>query len=96
MRKRYLISYDIRESSRLLRVHKKLLGYGDPVQYSVFLCELSDREKLILISKISEMMNLAEDSLMIVDLGPSNTKTDKRIQTIGKNMKFRERGAIVI
>lgn len=36
MAKEYIISYDIRHPKRLQRVHKTLLGYGIPLQYSVF------------------------------------------------------------
>lgn len=39
----YLVGYDIRESSRLQRLHKRLKDWGAPVQYSVFECLLTGR-----------------------------------------------------
>ena len=37
----YVVSYDIREKKRLCRVHKAMLGFGEPVHYSVFRCDLT-------------------------------------------------------
>jgi len=34
--KRYLVSYDIADSRRLVRVHKTCKDYGISLQYSVF------------------------------------------------------------
>ncbi|MUK39235.1 hypothetical protein GNP82_16925 [Aliivibrio fischeri] len=38
-----MISYDIRHPKRLQRVHKVSLGYGIPLQYSVFYLKNSCR-----------------------------------------------------
>jgi CRISPR-associated protein Cas2 len=44
----YLICYDIRDPKRWRKAYKLLKGYGGTVQYSIFRCQLSqrDREKL--------------------------------------------------
>lgn len=44
----YLVVYDISNNKRRNRVHKLLLDYGTPVQYSVFECLITtdEREKL--------------------------------------------------
>jgi len=41
MRRVYLVCYDVSDAKRLRRTHKKMCGFGDPVQYSIFRCELS-------------------------------------------------------
>ena len=41
MRNRYFVAYDVMDPARLARTYKKMLGYGDRVQYSVFICSLS-------------------------------------------------------
>lgn len=38
-----VVAYDIRDDRRRNRLHKKLKGFGIPVQYSVFECILSNR-----------------------------------------------------
>src|SRR5690606_35574631 len=45
MRTAYVVTYDICEPKRLRRVYRIMLGYGDHLQYSVFRCELTDRER---------------------------------------------------
>ncbi|MCA9729938.1 MAG: CRISPR-associated endonuclease Cas2, partial [Candidatus Eisenbacteria bacterium] len=41
MRSLILVSYDVCHPKRLRMVHKKMCGFGEWVQYSVFLCRLS-------------------------------------------------------
>ena len=96
MRKRYIVSYDIRDPKRLNRTYKKMRGYGDHLQYSVFLCELSDKEKILMVSDISDIINLSEDSVIIFDLGSIESPAGKKINTIGKTTEIRERSAIII
>lgn len=96
MRKRYIVSYDIREPKRLQKVHKKMRGFGNQLQYSVFLCDLSEKEKVIMISDLTELINTVEDSLVIVDLGNSEVKQDHKVESIGKPLKIIERIAVVI
>lgn len=38
------MAYDVREARRLRRVHKVCKTYGDPLQYSLFVCDLSRQE----------------------------------------------------
>ena len=48
MRNVFLICYDVADAKRLRRTYKKMKGFGTPVQYSIFRCELSpvERQKL--------------------------------------------------
>lgn len=68
-RRRYLVAYDIRDDRRLRAVAVCMEGYGTRVQYSVFVCDLNDREKFHLRADLEGRMKLTEDSVMIVDLG---------------------------
>jgi CRISPR-associated protein Cas2 len=47
-RHRYVVCYDVREPKRLRKTHQTLLGYGDPLQYSVFVCDLSAAERVLM------------------------------------------------
>ena len=44
-------------------------GYGTRIQYSVFVCDLSDREKILMRGDIEGRMKASEDSVMVLDLG---------------------------
>ena len=74
-RRRYLVAYDIREDRRLRSIATCLEGYGDRIQYSVFICDLSEQEMIGLRTEIEALMKWSEDSVMVVDLGtPDSTR----------------------
>lgn len=68
-RTRYLLAYDIRHPRRLRRVHDVAKSYGEPLQYSVFVCDLTRVELLDLKAGLLFEMNPREDSVGIFDLG---------------------------
>jgi CRISPR-associated protein Cas2 len=68
-RRRFLVAYDIREPKRLRTVHAAMKGFGDPLQYSVFLCDLDATERILMRARLRELINEREDSVAIVDLG---------------------------
>ena len=84
MRRRYLVCYDIRDPKRLRETHKVMVGHGDPLQYSVFLCDLSGMERTHLVSRLKKVINEAFDSIAIFDLGLTGSSGPaRRIETIG-------------
>jgi CRISPR-associated protein Cas2 len=68
-RRRYLIAYDIADHRRLRRVIKVMESYGERLQYSVFLCDLSSLEFSRWRSDLMPELNLAWDSVVCIDLG---------------------------
>lgn len=96
MRNRYIVCYDVADPKRLNKTYKKMNGYGDPIQYSVFQCELSDMEILYMKEDLKEILNLQEDRVLIVDTGPARTPSGKHISTMGIPIKSRGDSAIVI
>lgn len=91
MRNRYLVAYDIVDNERLRDIHRKLMGFGEPIQYSVFICDLSPSELMIMKARIIGLINPNEDNLMIVDLGPVKGSGSKRIDCIGKPLELPQR-----
>lgn len=67
MRQWSLVCYDVRDDRRLRRVAKILEGYGERLQYSVFRCRLSTRERERLRWELSKVME-KEDDLLVVPL----------------------------
>jgi CRISPR-associated protein Cas2 len=84
MRIRYIVSYDISDDKRLRRIHRTMKGYGEPLQYSVFRCDLSASEKILMIEALSKIINHREDQVMLVDLGPADGRGRWSIETIGR------------
>jgi len=68
-RKRYLVAYDIRDDKRLRQVHKTMKGYGWPMQYSVFICDLDMIELLAMKTDLGKIIHHTLDSIAIVNWG---------------------------
>ncbi len=78
-----MVCYDVRSPDRLRRTHQVMLGYGDPLQYSVFLCELSATERLLMERALRGVVSLKDDSVIIIDLGPARGLAQSRIIELG-------------
>lgn len=63
----FLISYDVRDPTRLAKAARLLKGYGNRVQYSVFRCFLSQRNLEKLRWEMSKILT-DEDDLLIIEL----------------------------
>lgn len=59
----YVIGYDIRDPKRLARVHRKMLGFGIPIEYSVFLMSGTPGDLLRCSSVMRSVVNLQEDDV---------------------------------
>ena len=87
MKTRYIVSYDICDPKRLRLVHKTMLGYGEPLQYSVFCCDLSASERIMLISDLSPIIDHHEDQVMLINIGPAEARGKESIETLGKRLR---------
>lgn len=90
-----MVAYDVREPGRLRRTHKTMLGFGDPLQYSVFTCELAPAERVLLLQALSDVINAREDRVVIIDLGPSEGAVE-RFEFIGSSVELAERQAVIV
>ena len=59
----YVISYDIADDARRLRVARVLEGYGERVQRSVFECYLDERQLARLKRQVGKAIRPEEDSV---------------------------------
>lgn len=83
MRNRYLVCYDISDPKRLRKVFRKMKGFGDALQESVFTCDLSPAERVMLIGALTEIINQKEDSVIILNSGPVGSK-HRPLEYIGR------------
>lgn len=58
-----VVSYDISDHRRRARLHELLLGYGQPVQRSVFECRLTHQQVLRLQAQARRLVRGARDSI---------------------------------
>ena len=94
--KSYIVSYDIMDAKRLHTVHKTMKGFGDPVHYSVFRCNLTEKGKVELMAALTEIVKHDQDRIMIVDLGPLEGRVEDRIDFIGLHPPDMERRSIIV
>jgi CRISPR-associated protein Cas2 len=81
-RELYLVAYDIREPKRLYRMLYILKDYASGGQKSAFECYLSDTEKKELLNRCVDVMERAEDALLIMRL-----KDKDKIAIMGKAVR---------
>jgi CRISPR-associated protein Cas2 len=93
-RRRYLVAYDIRDDRRLRTIAGCMEGYGARIQYSVFVCDLSDREKIVMRADLETLMKQSEDSVMVIDLGPGGDTS--RFLFLGHHEKLPSTHAVVL
>lgn len=79
----YIVAYDISNSKRWRKVYKTMKGYGAWLQLSVFQCRLDKIKYLKMESQLKEIVNHAEDHIIIVDIGPAQS-IKPRVRSIGK------------
>lgn len=93
-----LITYDVSTQdtagrSRLRKVAKECVNYGQRVQNSVFECILDASQLLLLKDKLVSLINEEEDSLRFYYLG-NNYKT--KVEHFGSKISYDAEGTLMI
>lgn len=96
VRNRYLVCYDVAEPKRLTRVHKTMLGFGDWLQFSIFACDLTAQRRVELLMALTSLINVREDRIMIIDLGPTEARALGAIEYIGVGPRLRKPARSVV
>lgn len=78
----FIISYDIKDDKKRTQVCNILKDFGNHVQYSVFECELQEKEYNKMLSKVLPLIDESKDSLRIYALCES---CKKKIRVYGVN-----------
>lgn len=73
----YLVTYDIPDDNRRLRLAKTLKDFGERVQYSVFECRLDEKLCAAMLERITKEIDEAEDRVRVYQLCEACTKTVK-------------------
>ncbi len=92
---RYLLAYDIRDPKRLRHVHQMALDYGEPLQYSLFVCDLSKLELMRMRAAVVAEMNLNVDSVAIFDLGAPTSRGVSCVELIGARRAMPDTGPTI-
>ena len=87
-RTRYLLAYDIRDPRRLRGVHQVAKAWGYPLQYSVFVCDLTRSELLMMKNDLVGKMSASQDSIGIFNLGPPDGRGVECVEFIGTSREL--------
>lgn len=88
-----VVVYDITDDKRRTKLFKTLEGFGIPVQFSVFHCELDEENLLIMRNKVDQIINRSEDSVIYYDLCP---RCRNRIEKVGIEKKVMPEDIVII
>lgn len=81
-----LVSYDISDQKRWRKVFKLMKAYGEHVQYSVFLCQLTELQRAKLQALLEDIIHHQNDQIMFVQIGPvKDGQLSKKISTVGRD-----------
>lgn len=80
---RYVVSYDIVSDRLRNRIAKELENFGKRIQYSVFECELTDKQFRKLYGRLAAFMLEVEGEEGSIRIYPLCENCCKKIQTIG-------------
>ncbi|MBZ0232896.1 MAG: CRISPR-associated endonuclease Cas2 [Deltaproteobacteria bacterium] len=96
MRNRYIVTYDITDDRRREAVYKTMRGFGDHLQFSVFRCDLSEREVVDMTAAVHALIDHTQDQVLLVDLGPVDGRASSCISAIGRPYKNPERTVVIL
>jgi len=83
MRTTYIVTYDVADEKRLRRVFRLCKDYGTHLQFSVFECDLSPREKIEFEEKLKSEIKADKDQVLFIALGPALGRGDRVISALG-------------
>lgn len=81
---RYLVAYDIPDDRRRKRISDCLAGFGDRLQYSVFVVDASPAKFIRLRDSVRRLLVLEEDSVVLCDLGLLSNQDDSVFLRLGR------------
>ncbi|MBW0000372.1 MAG: CRISPR-associated endonuclease Cas2 [Verrucomicrobia bacterium] len=83
MRTTYIVSYDVREPKRLRKVFETCKKFGAHLQLSVFECDLTDADRIKFERALHEIINHEHDQVLFIELGPTASRGQRTITSLG-------------
>jgi CRISPR-associated protein Cas2 len=71
-------------------------GFGQHLQLSVFTCDLTPSRHLQMIAALEGVIDRDADQILVIDLGPSQAIPVHQIETLGRPLRVRDRGPVVL
>ncbi len=81
----WIICYDIRDNKRRTKIVKVMESYGIRAQYSVFECDISDRQQMTMQGELEKIIDKEEDDIRFY---PLNGADINRVKTLGDKTRL--------
>lgn len=88
----HILSYDIADPKRLLRVHRTMRRWGIPLQYSVFLVTLNHNGKKRLLAELAALIHAPEDDIRLYPLPASPEVRTLGVQQLAEGIELFDDG----
>lgn len=85
-----MLSYDISDPKRWRRIFRIASDFGDPLQYSVFLCLLSDKDRVVMESRLTDTISKEEDRVLLIRLRAAED-VENLVESFGKPFEVPEK-----
>jgi CRISPR-associated protein Cas2 len=82
MRSRYILCYDIRDDRRLRQTAKVAEQWGNRIQYSVFVCDLTAVERARLEGALRDVVDQRVDMAFLIDIGAPGRSSERRFHWV--------------
>jgi CRISPR-associated endoribonuclease cas2 len=93
--RRILVAYDVPSDRRRTRVAKKLLKYGDRIQYSVFVVDAAPAKIMRMRGELEEILKVDEDSVLLCDVGLLSSVDAQRFSYVGLTRTITPEGPLI-
>lgn len=96
-RRHVLVTYDIADDKRRTKTFDFLSGIGDHLQFSVFLCELNQRERAEMQGILQALIHHRKDQVILLDLGSADhpIEVGSAMECIGKAYHPQTRAQVI-
>jgi len=94
--RRTLICYDIISDGRRSKVADILSEFGDRVQYSVFVVDISPARLLRLKDRLSLVIDSKEVSILFCDLGRVAELSESRFGYLGRSREVTDNNVLIL
>lgn len=94
-RRLYFCSYDVADDKRRNKLFELLKNHGEHVQFSVFLCELTNSEIAELVARSRRILHETQDQFLALDVGKPVANWQDRLHVVGKSWQPQTRAHII-
>jgi CRISPR-associated protein Cas2 len=96
VRRTYIVAYDISDPRRLRHVYRTMRGFGERLQLSVFCCDLTAADRVRMIAALMDIVDHAQDQVVVVDLGPTSANPIKSMEGLGRPLRVTGRRPLIV